>query len=276
MLSARKAASGKRSAACRRLNPKAPVFDEVLTLIQGMIPFDAASLYLYETENDRYVLKATMGEEVSLPGTLLARDQLHPDRWRPTARRPLLWSYDIEEAGLERERSSFSAMFVVPLCLDATDIGLLNLASYSKGVLSEKQIKLITVVADQLAVSVERLEYVARIEAQHHTLQESHDKLRADQARLVAEEKLNAIANLATTINHQINNPLSVIVGNVECLALEETGFTQRSRDRLKRIVKAALKVGEVNRRLLKIQTLLNNPSPASSAGENPAAPFSG
>ena len=264
------------SAACRRLNPNAPVFDEILTLIQGIIPFDAASLYLYETAHDRYVLKATLSEEVPPPGTLVARDELHPDRWRPTVRRPLLWSFDTEEVGLERVRSDFSAILVVPLCLDTTDIGLLNLASYTTGVLAEKQIKLITVVADQLAVSLERQEYVARIEAQHHTLQKSHEKLRADQARLVAEEKLSAIANLATTINHQINNPLSVIVGNVECLALEETGLTVRSRDRLKRIVEAALQVGEVNRRLLKIQTLLSNPNPARSAGEDRAAPLSG
>ena len=256
------------SAACRRLKSEAPAFDEVLGLIQGIIPFDAASLYLRETGTDRYVLKATIEAEVRLPEMLIVRDRLHPDRWHSIVRQPLLWSPDGKHDQSEREQDNFSAILIVPLCVDSGTIGLLNLASYTDGVLSEKQIKLMTVVADQLAVSVERLEYVACIEAQHHTLQQNHEQLRADQARLVADEKMTAIAELAATINHQINNPLSVIVGNIQCLALEETGLSAKSKDRLRRVVDAALKVGEVNRRLLNIQTLVgDSDSIGSEAG---------
>ena len=255
------------SAACRRLKAEAPAFDEVLDLIQGIIPFDAASLYLRETGTDRYLLKVTIGEEVRLPEMLMVHDRLHPDRWHSIVRQPLLWSPDGERDRSESRQSDFSAILIVPLCVDGETIGLLNLASYTDGVLSEKQIKLMTVVADQLAVSLERLEYVARIEAQNRTLKQNHEQLRVNQARLVADEKLTAVAELAATINHQINNPLSVIVGNVQCLALEETGLSDKSRDRLSRVVDAALKVGEVNRRLLNIQALVGSDPVGSKAG---------
>ena len=247
------------SAACRRLKSEAPAFDEVLGLIQGIIPFDAASLYLRDIGTDRYVLRAALQEEVRLPEMLVVRDKLHPDRWHSVVRRPMLWSFNEGHDHSEREEAGFSAILIVPLCVDGQTIGLLNLASYTDGVLSEKQIKLMSVVADQLAVSLERLEYVARIEAQHHTLRQNHEHMRANQARLVAGEKLTAVAQLAATINHQINNPLSVIVGNIQCLALEETGLSPKSKDRLRRVVDAALKVGEVNRRLLNIQTMVDD-----------------
>lgn len=256
------------SAACRRLKAEAPAFDEVLDLIQGIILFDAASLYLRETGTDRYLLRATIEKEVRLPEMLIVRDRLHPDRWHSIVRQALLWLPDKERDRSERRQSDFSAILIVPLCVDGETIGLLNLGSYTDGVLSEKQIKLMTVVADQLAVSLERLEYVARIEAQNHTLKQNHEQLRANQARLVADEKLTAVAELAATINHQINNPLSVIVGNVQCLSLEETGLSAKSKDRLRRVVDAALKVGEVNRRLLNIQTLVGgSDSTGSEAG---------
>jgi signal transduction histidine kinase len=253
------------SAACRRLKPVAPAFEEVLGLIQGIIPFDAASLYLRETGTDHYLLKAVLEKEVRLPEMLVVRDRLQPDRWHSIVRQSLLWLPDREHDQPDRGDQNFSAILIVPLGVDGETIGFLNLASYADGVLFEKQIKLMTVVADQLAVSVERLNYVACIEAQHRTLQQSHEKLRASQARLVADEKLTAVAELAATINHQINNPLSIIVGNVQCLALEETKLSAKSKDRLKRVVEAALKVGEVNRRLLNIQTLVGDSGSANS-----------
>jgi transcriptional regulator with GAF, ATPase, and Fis domain len=247
------------SAACRRLKSEAPAFDEVLGLIQGIIPFDAASLYLRETGTDHYVLKAALEKEVRLPEMLIVRDRLRPDHWHSIVHQPLLWTPEGEYNQSERGDCNFIAILIAPLCVDSDTIGFLNLASYADGVLSEKQIKLMTVVADQLAVSAERLEYVACIEAQHRTLQQNHEQLRANQARLVADEKLTAVVELAATINHQINNPLSIIVGNVQCLALEETELSAKSRDRLRRVVDAALKVGEVNRRLLNIQTLIGD-----------------
>jgi GAF domain-containing protein len=253
------------SDACRRLKSEAPVFDDVLGLIQGIIPFDAASLYLRETGTDGYVLKATIEEEVRSPEMLIVRDRVHPDRWHSILRQPLLWSPEGEREQSEREQSDFSAILIAPLCVDNETIGLLNLASYSDGVLSEKQIKLMTVVADQLAVSVERLEYAARIEAQNRALQQNHEQLKANQARLVADERLTAVAELAATINHQINNPLSVVVGNIQCLALEEAGLSAKAKDRLRRAIEAALKVGEVNRRLLNIQALVDDSHPIPS-----------
>jgi len=43
------------------------------------------------------------------------------------------------------------AILIVPLCVDSEAIGFLNLASYAMACCPKKQIKLMTVVADQLA-----------------------------------------------------------------------------------------------------------------------------
>lgn len=245
------------SAACRGLQPKAPSFEIVLELIQRIIPFDAATLYLSDSVSGSFVAKATLQEEVLLPELLVSRGDMEPDEWQPRLRQPLLWSSDNDADGFA-PRSPFAAVLAVPLSVEHEVIGLLNLGSYTAGVLTRRQIKLMSVVADQLAVSIERLGYVARIEAQNLALQEAHRQLTASQDQVIASERLAAVAELAASVNHQINNPLSVIVGHAQCLGLEEKQLSDRCRERLERIVSAALKIGEVNRRLLNVRTMVS------------------
>jgi signal transduction histidine kinase len=153
---------------------------------------------------------------------------------------------------------------LLPLAIENEVIGLLSLGSFTPGILVSRQIKLLAVVADQLAVSIERFEHIARIETQNRALLRAQQQLQVMHEKRVADEKLAAVAELAATINHQINNPLSVVVGNIDCLALEEPNLSDKSKERLKRVVGAALKIAEVNRRLLNIQSIVTDaPRPA-------------
>jgi signal transduction histidine kinase len=150
----------------------------------------------------------------------------------------------------------------------------LNLGSGTPGVLTPRHLKLMSVVADQLAICLERQEHVARIEAQHRELQLSNESLRDSQARLIAQEKLAAVSQVAASINHQINNPLSVIVGNIDCLMLEEPDLGAKAKERLKRVIGAALQIGKVNRHLLNIQSIATDPNlqkTLDSVGVDPA-----
>ena len=247
------------SAACRRMGPDAPAFVEVLRLIQAIVPFDAATLYTRDSTRGRYVARATLEQEVAAPDMLLKRDPSDPGNWQPRTRQPLVWSAGSEVDG--RCDDPFVSVMVIPLEVDETVIGLLNLGSGTPGVLTQRQLKLMSVVADQLAVCLERQDHVARIEAQHRELQQTHESLRGSQARVIAQEKLAAVSQVAASINHQINNPLSVIVGNIDCLMLEEPELRPKAKERLKRVIEAALKIGQVNRHLLNIQSIATDPN---------------
>jgi K+-sensing histidine kinase KdpD len=249
------------SSACRRLQPDAPAFVEVLRLIQAIVPFDAATLYTRDSSCGRYRTRAILEHEVKTPGMLLRHDPTDPENWQPRTRQPLVWSAG-SDAEIRQSDEPFAAIMVIPLEVDEIIIGLLNLGSGSPGVLTQQQLKLMSVVADQLAVCLERQEHVARIETQHRELQRAHQQLHESQEHLIAQEKLAAVALVAATINHQINNPLSVIVGNIDCLMLEEPELPPKTRERLQRVVGAALRIGEVNRHLLNIQSIAAESDP--------------
>ncbi len=77
----------------------------------------------------------------------------------------------------------------------------------------------IKVAADVLEVKVE--ERTRELRDKNKKLQETIDLLRQTQRQLVAAEKLAALGELAAGMAHEINNPVAVMLGNLEVMKLE-------------------------------------------------------
>ncbi len=243
------------STLCRRQRPQSPSYEAVLELIQKIIPFDAATLYTADPLTGRLEIEAGLAGEVDLPGFLSLQLQASAvDRNFP--RKPIVYDAGSSPEGFDAD-SEYEAMMIVPLTIDGSILGVLSLGSYTPGVLVDRHLKLMSIVADQLAVSMDRLGRIAEIEAQHRALEQAHRQLRDNQRQIIDAEKLAAVVSLAASVNHEINNPLSVIVGQVQCLMVEDHDFDARTVERLQRVEQAAIKIGEVNRRLLKIDSAM-------------------
>jgi GAF domain-containing protein len=242
---------------CRRLDAEGTTVVSVLRLVQTIVPFDAAMLYLIDQTTRRLVSHACVGEEVRLPSFLDQRNVDPSDGWQARSRKPTLISRHGADPDFEPD-SRFASVMTVPLLVDDDVVGMLNIATYHAGVLEDRHVKLMTIVAHQLAIAIERSSYIAVIEARNRDIRRAHDELKAAQAQIIAGAKAAVVAELAASINHEINNPLSVIVGHVQCLALELTSAHDKTRERLSRIEEAAMRISEVNRKLLNIDTIVS------------------
>ncbi len=67
------------------------------------------------------------------------------------------------------------------------------------------------------------------------------------------EERLNAIIETAVAVNHEVNNPLTAILGNVQLLLLKRDDLDKDLAAKLKTIEVSALKIKEVTQRLMRI-----------------------
>jgi len=243
------------SALCREPAVDGSTFVEVLRLIQSIVPFDAASLFLYGPDL-KLELRAQLAEAVAPPSFFIRNSRRPGERTEPRGRRPVLLRRDEADDDFDPD-CPYAAVLSIPLLVADEVIGILNLGAYTAGALVRKHVRLMSIIADQFAVSIERLEYVAAMEAKNQELARAHDDLKAAQQKIVAEEKLTAVGQLAASVNHEINNPLSVILGHVQCLQLELPEADQKTKTRLERIEQAAMRIGEVNRSLLTIDKLI-------------------
>ena len=182
------------------------------------------------------------------------------------SRKPIIWPLD--DSGDFGEGDAFTVTMAIPLLIDDRVIGVLNLGSYLEGVLTEKLLQLLAIVADQLAVSIERINRLAEIQTQNEALRHAHRRLLASQQRIIAAEKLSAVVDMAAAVNHEINNPLAVIVGQIQCLLYESSDLSDKAVKRLHRVEQAALKIGEINRRLLQLESTVTGTEIPSSPVE--------
>ena len=69
----------------------------------------------------------------------------------------------------------------------------------------------------------------------------------------IKSERLKAITETAVTINHEVNTPLSVVLGYAQLLLSREKELPQDTIDKLKKIEQGALRIKEVTHKLSKM-----------------------
>ena len=71
--------------------------------------------------------------------------------------------------------------------------------------------------------------------------------------RQVDAARLAAVREASVTINHEINNPLTAVLGNVQLLLLKEKDLPDEIRDRLEKIEESSMRIRDAVSRLMQL-----------------------
>jgi len=121
-------------------------------------------------------------------------------------------------------------------------MGILFLGSANKNQFSETDHNLATAIARQLGNSVEKVllyEETAR----------AYDNLRNTQEQLLQSEKMSAVGQLISGVAHELNNPLTAILGYVQLLETEPMG--ERALDYVNKLYRQTQRTHRVVQNLL-------------------------
>ncbi|MBI3030030.1 MAG: GAF domain-containing protein [Candidatus Rokubacteria bacterium] len=216
------------------------------------IPLTHASLKLYDSAADAFVREAWASsgaidvEEITIP----AKSGLA--LWLQATGRTLV----LEEAGFQpqlgpgildaaRELERHRASMLIPLRLDGQLSGILVLGEkLSGGIFEQEEIELLEMLVGETAVALRN----ARL---YEELRNQVEELRQTQQQLVQSAKLAAIGELAANVAHEINSPLTSVLGYAGLL-LNQAPPGSPARDRLTVIE------SETNRARKIIQDLLH------------------
>jgi GAF domain-containing protein len=233
-----------------------PTYLKILDLIKIVVPFDSATLFLHNRKSKQLEEIVTHGDKLELIDFVQFEFGSGLNAWAAQQKKPILLS-NIKNMGRPPEQAK-SSLLIIPLLAEDNPIGVISFAHAKPDFFREKDVKLLSIIGDQIALSIERLFYQNELEKKNQALQKAQRELRANQRNLIFEEKLEAVRQLAVSINHEINNPLSVIVGHIQCLMYLDKNLDPRLAERLRIIESESLKIAEINRRLLKIDDLVS------------------
>ena len=154
---------------------------------------------------------------------------------------------DLDKGSPERlmlDELGMGTQVLLPLVFKTKTVGLVQLYDPDPGrVYSERDMGLAYALANQAAVALENAHLV-------RDLQVSLERQKAMQGQLVRAARLSALGELTAVIAHQINNPLTTILGDAEMLVqdtepespLRDSAVAiQRAGERAKRVVERLL-----------------------------------
>jgi signal transduction histidine kinase/ActR/RegA family two-component response regulator len=221
------------------------VLDSILATAATLVPVDLGHVFLYG--DDTLSFGAALGSEGRME--------------RPFAEpRPEGLTYRVARSGVPLvvqnirrhplyagSPSGWTGSIVAhPLKVKGRVVGVMSMSRMRPRPFEEQEQRVLEMLAAQAAIAIENARLHQSVRDQLRALQES-------QARLVQSEKMAAVGRLVAGVAHELNNPLTAIIGISQLTqSLLESGESgERLRDDLQRLVAEAHRAGRIVRSLL-------------------------
>ena len=211
------------------------VADFVVEHLSEETQAESCSLMLLDPDSGRLEVIAAHGVR---EGTTLS-DSVAPLKlgegvagWVASERRPLRLDNAAEDHRFVSRGGPgvvVNSLLSMPLTVSGRVVGVLNLSSPAPGVFSDADERLVASATSPIAATLERARKMELLEQENASLSEQMTECRT---RLAQSEKMSAVGSLLAGIVHELNNPLTTILGFSQLLA-DGGGDHKKNLDRI-------------------------------------------
>jgi len=147
----------------------------------------------------------------------------------------------------------------VPLIADGEAIGIMGLQDFDKpNVYDSHDLEMLTIIAAQAAAAVRNAQLLAASKTAYRELSET-------QGKLLEAERLRGVTETVGAMNHEVNNPLASVVGNVQLLLREPGVADSPAGAKLTAILEAARRIERVTTKMASIIQATSAPYPGQT-----------
>lgn len=238
------------------------LLNQILEASLALLEADAGSLMLLEENMQMLKIRAHRGIDPAIAEKVHVKVGEYISGWVAKEGKPLLLVGGLKQDARFRhldENKNIRSSLSVPLKVESRVIGVLNINKINATkVFTETDLTLGALLANQAAISIWNVKL-------YEEAKKAHSELLLAQNQLVAREKMAALGQFSAGIAHEINNPLTAIIGNAQYL-MDITPMDNIGREEIMEIKEAA----ELASRI--IARLFNYCSPQESQQELIAA----
>jgi two-component system NtrC family sensor kinase len=219
------------------------IYDQALARLVDAMGYQGAHLFLVDRERGRLRAHKMAGGgagAAELPGRELSLDATSAVGRAATTGRPVVVD-DVETATEPVDRPTAQVLDVrslvsVPLRAKHRVLGVLTVVSSAPGRFGAADVELLSAVANDVTLAIDRAESFRTIEelsrgleekvrvrteqlrAANEELQAAYRHLQATQVQLVQREKMASVGQLVAGVAHELNNPIGFVSSNVSTL----------------------------------------------------------
>ncbi len=222
------------------------LMENVVNLLQANFGYYYVQIFVIQPETGDFVFRAgsgKIGEQLKSQGYRLAAGEGIVGYTAETGKP--FFTNNVEEM-ISFVRAPYLAdtksELAVPIKAGDRFLGLLDIHQMPPAVLTELDVQLVSAVADQLAVALQKAQLYADL--QNSLLQEQ-----ATRAQLIHNEKLATAGRLLASVSHELNNPLQAIQ-NALFLLKDEKGISALGQQDLRIVLSEAERMASLLERL--------------------------
>jgi len=219
-------------------------FEQILGKLVDVSGCHAASIFLADRQTGELVESVSYGARVDLVEGFDCENGQGYNTWIAQQERAVLIPLPCDG------RNDFSSCVSAPLKINNTLVGVINLGLGEAESLSEEILRLIGIIAGELAFMIDRVRYESELVEANRALKSAETEIKKQQARIIEMEKYHVMAQMAASINHEINNPLTTILGNAELVLMMHSDLSEEVRVKLEKIVTEARRISSITEKL--------------------------
>ncbi len=201
------------------------LLDVVMRLLQEVLNADEGSFMLLDREEKLYIAASRGLSQEVISQTHLAVGQRIAGH-AAQERKPLLLINGLKnyvEFSNVQSDARIGSSIVVPLVFQNELLGVLNLSRMvGHENFTYMDLHSASIFASQVAQAVQNAKLYEELEIKIKELQKTYQMLQQSQDQLVQTEKLVSIGRLVAGVAHEINNPLTAVIGYTDLLINSE------------------------------------------------------
>lgn len=229
----------------------------IVHIVTKTVHLSHSAIYLYDEKCREFVLKASRNFRRNPTSSIAKIDPLV--LWLERHKEPLVYeeinlkvaqgNADILLKDLEEQMHRLGASVIVPGLLKDNLMGFLILGDkLSGGIYTLEDLNIFSVLASEAALAIENALLYENIEEQ---VKQRTEELVEVQRQLIHAEKLATVGTLAGGVAHEINNPLTAILTNVQMLLSIDNPMDADSRESLELIEEATKRCRTIVQKLM-------------------------
>jgi signal transduction histidine kinase len=216
----------------------------IVSRAAGLLGATRGGIYLYRPASDDLEYVYVYHWNPSLVGTVLRRGEGISGKVLASGRPLAVPDYDRWEGrSPQHAGQGVQSAVAVPIVWGERFLGVINLDADAPRTFSAEDVALLERFAPLAAAALENHRLLGDLQQRMVQLQEA-------QAQLVQSTKMAAIGNLAAGVAHEVNNPMTIIMGFAEVMVEEAPADSSQRRD-LQRILVEARRIRRIIHALL-------------------------
>jgi GAF domain-containing protein len=228
------------------------VLELVLASLRRIIDYDSSAIFL--RQGDQLLLTASQGfpEDAKVDGYSFDIDDSALEPMLTEEGRPMVKSDVLEEERFRRaEGTEYIRSWIgAPLWARGKLVGLLTVDHSQPGMYSHKDAEIVMNFANQAAIVIENARLFENQAALAEELEARNQELIQTQQKLIEAERLAVIGHVGLAMRHEINNPLTSVMGLVQWMLSEHVGLPAEVVQDLQTIERMAIRIRDIVNKL--------------------------